>query len=332
MNSFLQELVDELSNESNTNTSEQYLELLDYAIESDCNSIIQTLGFMTAIQSNFHNHFSTGDESFENYRSYEHSTQMILNTTGIAVPLEILVPSFESSTTDTTGDKKDGMLARAWAWVKRMFTNLWNWISRKKSETHAKVKKDMDEIEESVKELQALIPKIGADVTISVSAHTTMITNNTSLDIYKALADLYNHSKDVNTIAKDHKLTPDNVKTITTKLKSITDGDMGVFESKAPNYIKFIEAIPVKDLRKYSIALIKLLEDLAKDLKSKESQLDANKTPNKEFLEDAKNSIAYTQAMKANTTAQIAQFKRVNILLSLLVKSAKQELSKQEKK
>lgn len=157
---FLQDLVNELSNESKDN-SKELDELYDYVVESGFTDINQTLNMMSTIESNFYNHFSTGDESFENYQSYRRSTCLILQSAGIDLPVEILVPSFESATAETTGEKKKGMLRTAWEFLVKQLKRLWAWITGNKDKEEAKIQKVEDTVAKTKEVVKDIISNKG---------------------------------------------------------------------------------------------------------------------------------------------------------------------------
>ena len=172
---FLQDLVNELSNESKNN-SKELDELLDYTIESALNDIVKTLSMSKTLEDNFHNHFSSGDESFENYQSYERSTQLILNSSGIDLPVEILVPSFESLTFtrySTEADvKKDNVLKRAWDWLVTKFRQMKTWLTgkfKKDAETLANVTSKLPIRQKAINSLAKDNPPFNIDISVSES-------------------------------------------------------------------------------------------------------------------------------------------------------------------
>ena len=140
---FLQDLVNELSNESKDN-SKELDELYDYVVESSGNELHQVIDFMTTIQSNFESHFSNGDVSFENYQSYSRKLSLILSTSGVDLPSAILVPSFESLSfsdySTEAEEKKDGLLKRAWDGLVKMIKRFWAWLTGKSAKDKDRVK------------------------------------------------------------------------------------------------------------------------------------------------------------------------------------------------
>lgn len=144
---FLQSLVDELSTESST--EEQYSELLDYAIEATQLEINQVLGFSQAIESNYHHHFSNGDESFENYQAYSKNFSNILNAVGMDLPLDLVVPSFEAATPDKTGEKKDNIIIRAAKYVWDLMKKLFTWLGLRKDTVAQELVKSTNTIKEA---------------------------------------------------------------------------------------------------------------------------------------------------------------------------------------
>ena len=198
MNSFLQELVDELSSES-VNTDEQYSELLHYAVESSFNDVNRTLGFMQAITDNYDHHFSSGDESFENYQAYRQSTAVIFATSGMDIPVEIMVPSFESQSFDSYSteaeEKKGNILQRAWAGFLEMLKRAWDFVSGKSKDTKAELTKAQTQVESAKKTVtkaaEAVKKGIPASKVPSAPASTsTSVNNNSSDKILYSLSDI----------------------------------------------------------------------------------------------------------------------------------------------
>lgn len=208
---FLQDLVNELSVESSNTTDEQYNELLTYAIESGSSDLNRTLSMMSALEDNFHHHFSSGDESFENYQAYRQSVAVIFTTTGIDIPVELIVPSFESLTYNSYSteaeEKKDGLLKRAWQAFVAMLKRVRDWITGADSKgkvvklelelaaTKAKAKDINDKADKVLAEADKILPTS----TDTAKTNTPAPANSKSTSVTVALIEALN----LETLLKD---------------------------------------------------------------------------------------------------------------------------------
>lgn len=231
MNSFLQDLVDEMSNES-SNTDQQYSELLNYAVEASFNDVNRTLGFMQAITDNYDHHFSSGDESFENYQAYRQSTAVIFATSGMDIPVEIMVPSFESQSFDSYSteaeEKKGNILQRAWEGFLKMLKRAWDFVSGNSKKT----KEELVEVKAKVETAKKTVAVAAADVKKGVPASKVNKT---------APEDTSKSEKVVNTLSEinfEYKLAEDFMVSNKLQFKPVVDRVMASAGVRLANRIK----------------------------------------------------------------------------------------------
>ena len=147
--SFLQELLSDLTLEHQSSNKELDV-LLDYAIEASLNDMQRNLGFIDGVEEVFNKHFASGDESFENYQSYVRNVELLLLTTGIDLPAQVLTPSFESLSyndySTEAEDKKDNIIVRAAKAFWAMLGRFADFIFRRGKKTEA----DADGLEKDI--------------------------------------------------------------------------------------------------------------------------------------------------------------------------------------
>lgn len=153
---FLEQLALDAEIISNESNEIDIVELMSENLASMSHEAVRVTGLMEALQSNYDFHIAGKDTvTMEAYQAYTHATQAILNTSGIDLPVSIVVPSFESSEDLSleAEEKKDNVVVRAgkalWELLKRLYNFLTGWMKKADEEGEKKTEQLKAEVTET---------------------------------------------------------------------------------------------------------------------------------------------------------------------------------------
>lgn len=134
--------------------------LLDISVESTFRELDITLGVIDALDSSFESFMAKEHVTQDDLNAYRVSCNAIILASGLNIPQEVLVSSFEadeSAKGDTTA-KKDNVLKRAatavYETLKKLFKNIKDWLISKYNALRG-IKTDVNSVYNRVVELHA---------------------------------------------------------------------------------------------------------------------------------------------------------------------------------
>lgn len=156
---YVVELLKEYTEESNMYTQDEYdkevelvEEIIFYSVESKLNDLGKFVGFLEVVEDSYNKHIGDGNLSYESYSLYKYNCEAILYTLGVNIPVEVIVPSFESS--DNNREYKEGVFRKIYEGIKRILTwfkerikGVWEWATGKSKSNIEDAKQEVKEIE-----------------------------------------------------------------------------------------------------------------------------------------------------------------------------------------
>ena len=298
----LQSLLNELALEHETTPTCSIVdELLDEAFESSLSTMIRNHGFIEAVDTIFNSHFSNGDESFENYQSYSRNVDLLLLSSGIDLPVAVLVPSFESLTFDNYSieaeEKKDNVIVRAAKALWSMLVRFAKFITGRGD----KVEEEFDKITDNVnKTIDAANVKVSAktskdangkevtDIKLKISSSYVV---NGKLSFKKRLGEIKaTNLDDIKSTAKVHEMTKSD------KVKGLPElGSPVESVSRLSEVVSALKEIDLSHMR----ATVSKYKQIKATIESRQKDLAASIATTEGKLKSVKSSPSNDKEIKA---------------------------------